>query len=146
MSETQSLPDNIAELYNIEAGIEAALQGKSHKQIAEAMGLKEWNYYKLRSRHTLFRDTVNRARHEGLEVLKESVLTLVDENAELSPQLVKIKADLLLWYLKVSDPAQFGDRMTIREEHVDLKGALLDAKTRVINVSQTSQRIDPFED
>lgn len=138
--------ETISDLYDIEAGLEAAIRGKSHIEIAEAIGISERHYYRLRSTHALFKESVDHARREGLEALKDSVLGLVDANKELSPQLVKIKADLLLWYLKVSDPMQFGDRMTIREEHVDLKGALLEAKTRVINVSPSTPKVDPFAD
>jgi hypothetical protein len=130
----------LADIYNIEAGLVVALQGKPHRDIAKAIGIGENLYYKLRSTNDLFKQIVDRARAEGHEVIAESVLTIVEDNPDLLPQSLKIKLEAITTYLKWMNPTVYGDRMIIREEKIDLSGALKDAATRVINITP----IDPL--
>jgi hypothetical protein len=136
----------IPEIYDLEAGLTAAIQGKPHKEIARAIGLSERQYYTWRQKDDLFKNAVDRARADGLEVIQDSVLTIVDDNLSLPPQLVKIKLDAIMWFLKVADPIKYGDRLIVREEKVDLAGALQSAKTRVLDITPKPPIVDPFEE
>jgi hypothetical protein len=136
----------IAELYDLEAGLLAALEGKPHKEIAKAIGVSHRQYSEWRFRDASFKDAIDRARAEGLECIQDSVLTIVEDNINLMPpQAIKTKLDAIMWFLKVADPIKYGDRLIVREEKVDLAGALVEAKTRVLDITPKSN-VDPFEE
>jgi hypothetical protein len=137
---------SLAELYDLEEGLTVALQGKPHKEIAKALGMCERAYYRLRFTDALFKHAVDRAREEGHEAIADSVLTIVDDNLFLNPQSVKIKLDAIVKWLGWMNPDKYGDRVTVRQELVDLKGALNEAKTRVLDITPKPPIVDPFEE
>jgi hypothetical protein len=138
------LPAKMLELYDIEAGITVGMSGGSYRKMAQAMGMSEMHFHCLRLKYASFNSIVSHARKVGLDAVHDSVLTVVDDNLNLSPQLVKIKADQIQFYLKTSDPVRFGDRILVQNEDVNLKDALSQARTRVIE--HTPKESDnPFE-
>ena len=106
--------------------------GGSYRKMAQAMGLSEAHFHCLRLKYASFNGIVSHARKVGLDAVHDSVLTVVDDNVHLSPQLVKIKADQIQFYLKTSDPVRFGDRVLVQNENINLRDALSQARTRVI--------------
>jgi cytidylate kinase len=126
------LPAKMMQLYDVEAGISVGMSGGSFRKMAEAMGLSEQHFHRLRLKYASFSELVSHARKVGLDAVHDSVLTVVDDNLHLSPQLVKIKADQIQFYLKTSDPVRFGDRVLVQNENINLRDALSQARTRVI--------------
>jgi hypothetical protein len=136
---------SLSDLYDIEEGLTVALQGRQHKYIAAAMGMSERTYFRLRFSDALFKEAIDRARDEGHEAIADTVPTIVEDNPTLSPQALKIKLDAIITWLKWMNPAKYGDRLIVREEKVDLAGALVEAKHRVLDITPSSN-VDPFEE
>jgi cytidylate kinase len=138
------LPAKMLQLYDIEAGVSVGMSGGSYRKMAEAMGLSEQHFHRLRLKYAPFSELVSHARKVGLDAVHDSVLTVVDDNLHLSPQLVKIKADQIQFYLKTSDPVRFGDRVLVQNENINLRDALSQARTRVIEHQPKTDDSDPF--
>jgi hypothetical protein len=138
------LPAEMLAIYDIEAGITVGMSGGSYRKMAHAMGLSEQHFHCLRLKHAPFNDLVSHARKVGLDAVHDSVLTVVDDNLHLSPQLVKIKADQIQFYLKTSDPVRFGDRVLVQNENINLRDAINQGRTRVIE-HQPNESNNPFD-
>jgi hypothetical protein len=127
--------------YNIEAGLAEACAGKPLRSIAQVMGCTIRHLQRLLTRDTEFNQAMLRARMSGNQIIADEILTLADDHVEADPQWLRVKADNMKWYLKVMQPAIFGDKIQMQVEHVDLKGALIEARTRVITLVNTVQAV-----
>jgi hypothetical protein len=138
-----SLPPNFADLYDVEGALSVALSGGTYDDIAAALGMCTRTLMRLRLKHPLFRESIERARIIGREAIHDGIRTIVDRNLHLSPQLVKIKSDNDIWFLKTCDPVKYGDRVLVQSEDINLKDALSQARTRVIEHTPKPSE-DPF--
>ncbi len=134
--------------YNYDAGLEKALDCGNYTEIALAMGCSRRTLVRLRQQHALLDVTLARARALTLDVLADELRTLVQDNPQLhdEPQLLKTMFETGRWYLACSDPRKYGDRMNIEvTEHIDLKGAMDKATTRIITVLASQPQTDVLD-
>lgn len=129
-----------------------AAEGKPVRTIIASMGCSRTQFYKILQNNPDFEREYSRARKFGFETVAEDVLTLVDDDPFGDPQLLKIKADNMKWFLGVCDPARYGQRQTLTVESVDIGAALTEAKNRarLIDITPRSPQLeqpvpDPFE-
>ena len=119
---------------NMEAALEAAAEGKPWRKVAEVFGCSIRQLFSNMLKYPPFSQALHRARELGYELRADQVNTLVEDNqvaeSPLSPDLLRIKADCMKWYLAVSKPSKFGQRQTIAIERPDVAGALADARAR----------------
>jgi acyl dehydratase len=120
--------------YNTDAALDAAAEGKTMPSIAEAMGLQPRHLRRLLARDAEFNQAMTHARIWGYMTIAESVLRVHEEFPEAHPQLLRVISENRQWFLKVMHPVQYGDKVQVQVEHVDLKGALTEARTRVITI------------
>ena len=139
---------------NMEAALEAASEGKPWRKVAEVFGCSIRQLFSNMLKYPPFSHSLHRARELGYELRADQVNTLVednqseDEEKRLSPDLLRIKADCMKWYLAVSKPSKFGQRQTISIERPDVAGALADARARARPIApglERAQRADGNE-
>jgi hypothetical protein len=99
---------------------------------------------RLRFQNAPFKQALDHAREQGREAIHDGIRSIVDDNLFLPPQLVKIKSDNDMWFLKTSDPVKYGDRVLVQSEDINLKDALSQARTRVIEHQPKTDESDPF--
>jgi hypothetical protein len=145
MSSELILPENMLAIYDVEAALGAALEGCSYRDIAKAFGCCRRTLIHIRQKYPLFEDALTRARDIGMDAFADEQRHIVDDNLDLAPVMVRTKWEVNKWLLSVHDPAKYGDRLIVREEKVDLAGALTEAKTRVLDITPKSN-VDPFEE
>ncbi len=141
---TQLCPE-LPSQYNYEAAIDAALDGLTWYNIAQALGCSRKTLYRLRERYVTFNQTLIQARASANEYLADDLRTIVEDHPELhdKPQVLKQMFESGKWYLACADPRKYGDRMNIEvTERVDLKGAMDKAKERVITVLASQPQAD----
>jgi hypothetical protein len=78
-------------------------------------------------------------------VIAEEVLTLVDDHPGEDAITLRVRSENMKWYLSKVYPSVYGERITIREEHVDLSDALNEARRRVVNPPLLVAPCNPFE-
>jgi hypothetical protein len=139
---TELIPD-LPKHYNYQAGIDCALAGKGYRDIALAMGTTRQYLVELRQRYLPLNDMLIRARAFGLDELFDDLRYVVEDNPEIDHRKIKVKFEATKYYLACSDPRKYGDRMNIEvTEHVDLKGAMQKATSRVITVLASQPQTD----
>jgi hypothetical protein len=139
-----SFPPEFLELYNVDAAFSSALAGGTLKQIASEMGMPLRSFMRLRFQNAPFKQALDHAREQGREAIHDGIRSIVDDNLFLPPQLVKIKSDNDMWFLKTSDPVKYGDRVLVQSEDINLRDALSQARTRVIEHQPKTDDSDPF--
>lgn len=133
-----------------EGALELAARGASLKLIAERLGCSPVYMSKVLAQHAPFRQAMEQARIVGFSITADEVKTLVPDNPLLDPNLIRIHADNLKWYLSKMHPAVFGEKldMTISKQ-VDIGSAIQEgrARTRIVNAPLVSDGAnDPFAD
>lgn len=118
----------------MEQALDLAAEGQPFKAIAKAVGVVHRTLWAIIERDAVFKESMRHARACGYQVIADSVLTLHEEFPDCDPQWLRTIGDNRKWYLKVMCPAIFGDKIQMQVENVDLKGALLEARTRVITI------------
>ena len=136
----------------MESALEAAADGKPWRYVAEVFGCSVRQLFRYMLKYPPFSQSLHRARELGYELRADQVNTLVEDNevaeSPLSPDLLRIKADCMKWYLAVSKPSKFGQRQTITVERPDVAGALADARARARPIApglERAQRADGNE-
>ena len=117
---------------NFEAGINAATEGRSLKEIALAMGCSYAHMCRAREHNALFAQSLDRARELGWFLQADRLRTLVDDNPTVDVHRLRLQADNIKWLLARIMPQVFGDRLEIKHELVRVDQALSDARARVI--------------
>jgi hypothetical protein len=132
------------ETEKLEAAFNLAHDGKPVRHIVSALGISRRQYFRLKALDASFAQALARARADGFDTIADDVLTLVDDDVfGTDPQILKLKADNMKWYLQVMNPAKYGQRQTVVTEFVDIGQALLEAKNRTaIDITPTP---DPFD-
>jgi len=135
--------------YDYDAGLECALDCGNYTAIAQAMHCSRRTLIRLRHEYVQLDLALTRARALSLDYIADELRTLVEDHPEFhqEPQLLKTMFETRRWYLACSDPRKYGDRMNIEvTEHVDLKGSLEQARTRVLKqITQASAQADTVQ-
>ena len=129
---------------DMERALEAASEGKPWRKVAEVFGCSIRQLFFWMLHNPPFSNALHRARELGYELRADQVNTLVEDNevaeSPLSPDLLRIKADCMKWYLAVSKPSKFGQRQTIAIERPDVAGALEQARARTRPIAPGLER------
>ena len=129
------------ENYNREAALDLAAMGRPITQIASTYGSKNvrtiWSHLK---KDAVFKEARSQARECGYFVVADSILTIHEEFPEANPVLLRVISENRMWWLSKLYPSVFGDKIQVQVEHVDLKGALSEARTRVITLTSNTTK------
>jgi hypothetical protein len=134
---------------NYQAGIDAATNGATYKQIAEAMGCARCTLFTLMLNNAPFKARLEQARAIGYASTADEVKTLVTDNPLTDVQMLRLHSDNAKWYLSKMDPARFGDKLDLTvSKAVDLRTAIAEGRSRmrVINAPAIEASNDPFAD
>lgn len=123
----------------IEAALDVAATGQPLKYVAAVLKCSTKHLFRLTERDAVFKQSLLQARIWGYYCIADEMLTIADDYKDTDPQFTRVIIDGKKWFLSKMHPAIFGDKVAIQVEHVDLKGALLDARTRVISVQAGMQ-------
>jgi hypothetical protein len=124
--------------------ISLAYEGKSLREIAAAMGRSFYSLCHYRDTHPVFEKALSKARAEGWLLHADRLLTIVEDNPDRDPQLIKIMSNNIMWLLERIRPEMFGQQIQIHQTVTDVRQALEDAKKRVIDITpQLKQIVQP---
>ena len=136
---------------NLERALTLASEGKPHAKIIEALGVSSATYYNLKHADTSFASRMERAREQGAESIMESMLTLIEDNPDLDPNVLRIKADAYKFYLTRAWSSKYGDQIKVTNVAVDIGTAITDGRQRAgvtIDITPQPQQLeanDPYE-
>lgn len=120
-----------------------AILGKPLSEIVGLTGETYWIFREYMFRNLDFKAELAQARSDGMEYLADSLLDIphiyIRDTARTLSENIK-------WLLSKRKPQVYGDKLQL-EVHtvVDVKGAISEAKQRVIDVTPM-QRVDTLED
>lgn len=132
----------------VEAAIAQAFEGKTYSRIIETLGISSDLFLRLRNADAAFNQRFIQAREAGGEAILESLLTLVEDNPDLDPNLLRIKAECTRFYVVKAFPNKYGDRLEVKHALVDIGSAIADAKQRVIDITPRAMQLEansPFD-
>ena len=118
---------------NFEAGITAATEGRSLKEIALSMGCSYAQMCRARDSNTFFKQSLDRARELGWYLQADRLKTLVEDNPHVDVQRLRLQSDNIKWLLARIMPHVFGDRLEIKHEVARVDQALQEARARIVN-------------
>lgn len=124
----------------IETAMNMALDGKPIVSILEAICLDSRSFWEYKQQDPLFQNDFEQARLEGLEMLADQLITIVDEYQDV--QKARAKSDNYKWLLSKRKPQIYGDKIDVNvNQTVDIGGALKEARQRAIEKSSTKEII-----
>jgi len=130
---------------NYEAGIAAAAEGKSNNKIAVIMGLSLYELHKIMKNDPLFRDQLESARAFGLSLHADKLLHLEEHYPDADPPMLRVISDNIKWVASHLAP-QFRTTTHIEVRHANVKDALQEARSRVIDVTpKPKQIVNPLD-
>lgn len=138
----------LSERYNTTAAIEAAESGAITREIAEAMGCSIRSLNKYERVHAAFGPAMKQARAQGYLARGETLLTIVKDNPNADIRELELTSNNTKWHLSKIHSSVFGDKLALHVEHVDLRGALEAARSRVpilVNPVLLPPVLDPLE-
>ncbi len=107
-----------------------AIDGASSRSLRTFLGITAKELHDLTSSHTPFAIAFKKARAAGLETLADDLIDIPDDY--IDPNRARLKSDNIKWLLSKRMSGKYGDKLTVNLEVVDLKGALSDARSRVV--------------
>lgn len=108
-----------------------ALQGKTLKQIREAVGISEYLFSRHKQLNQNFLRMFSLARAEGYDELAEKTLGYADEYVDV--QRARLQSENVRWLLSKVKPETYGDRLDLNvAERPDLNAALIAARARAL--------------
>jgi hypothetical protein len=116
----------------IEEALDVAATGLPLRHVAKVLDCSTKHLFRLTERDAVFKQSLLQARIWGYYCIADEMLTIAEDYKEVDPQFTRVIIEGKKWFLSKMHPSVFGDKLTIREESVDLKGALVEARTRVI--------------
>lgn len=138
----------ISERYNTIGALECAATGGTAKEIAAAMGCSVTQLFREERKHAAFAQAIKQARAQGYLIRGESLLTIVEDNPNADMKELELKSSNIKWHLSKVHASVFGDKLALQVEHVDIRGALEEARSRVprvVNPPLLPPAVDPFE-
>lgn len=114
-----------------------ALNGKTLGEIAATLGTDHETFWRWKERDPKFSQEFGRARSEGLELIADTLLTMVDDVPDVNK--ARLKSDNIKWLLSKRKAHTYGDRLDVNVNHtVDIGGALAEARSRALPQSDLS--------
>ena len=138
----------IWDILDIPAGLRCAAEGGKVKDIAKALGCHVDTLRVLRDKDASFATRLKRAREQGFEYLADQMLSLHEDYPDADWNELRLRFETTKWYLSKMHAAVFGDKLALQVEHVDIRGALEEARSRVprlVNPVLLPPVVDPFE-
>jgi len=130
---------------NYEAGIAAAAEGKSNNKIAVIMGLSLYELHKVMKNDPLFVEKLESARAFGLSLHADKLLHIDEHYPDADPPMLRVISDNIKWVASHLAP-QFRTTTHIEVRHANVKDALQEARSRVIDVTpKPKQIINPLD-
>ena len=127
----------LTEEQQIEA-IRMAVDGKSMKQVADALLISRIDFWQYRSSHPSFSNKYDAARKEGLEDLADGLISIADD-LSMDVHRAKLKSDNIKWILSKRKPETYGDRIDLHvSTNIDITKALEAAKSRIVSPPELS--------
>lgn len=114
-----------------------ACEGKPYTRIIEALGIPVKTFYNIKASDTVFCQAITQAREQGAAALMESLLTIVEDNEGLDPNLLRIKVDATKFVLTKAYAHLYGDQLTIKQQIVSIGGAIEEARSRAYTINVT---------
>jgi len=134
----------IARSVDHDRAIDMAYEGKSLKSIALSVGYDYGQFCRYRKKHPVFAEELNEARAEGWLLHADRLLTIYEDNPDLDPQRLKGMSDNIKWLLERVRREMFGQSVEINHKVTNVRQALEDARSRLIDITPKSQEIDIF--
>lgn len=140
--------------FNYREALEVAAEGGLSTEIALAMGCPVRRYNELLHKDAAYAGAMKRARAQGYELRAEKMLTIRQDNPTVDIKELELEFKINQWFLSKMHAAVFGDKLALTVEHVDVLGAMSDARSRVAKVINSvpepeiedaeTEDVDPF--
>ncbi len=130
----------IERVLNYEAAIQAASEGRSNRQIALAMGCETYVLYHELKRNPAFANQVKEARAFGLSLHADKLLNLHEHYPDADPPMLRIISDNIK-FVAIHLCPDFRPTSVIEVKHANVKDALQEAKSRVIDITPKPKQI-----
>ncbi len=118
-----------------ELAIEMAEEGRTVKEIREAIMVDAGAFRRYLEKHPVFKANFAHARQEGLEELADSLQNITEEVGDV--QKAKLKSENLRWILSKRKPLVYGDRIDVNvTQTIDITSAIEEAKKRSLKNSE----------
>lgn len=136
------------DMLNVEAALDKAAEGATVREIADALGCSMRNYHRYLESSASFAQAIRQARTNGFNLYADETKTLIKDSPFADIDELRLEFDIRKWYLSKMHSSVFGDRLAVSIEHVDVSGALQDARSRVPKLINPPAELgyDPFAD
>ena len=127
-----------------ERAIDLAYEGKSIKEIALSIGCSYGQLCRIRQKDPVFSQAFDHARAEGWLLHADRLLTIYEDNPQEETMRLKGMSDNIKWLLERVRREMFGQSVEINHKVTNVRQALEDARSRLIDITPKSQEIDIF--
>ena len=134
----------VARSADLERAIDLAFEGKTIKQIALSIGCSYGQLCRIKQKDPVFAQTFDSARAEGWLLHADSLLTIYEDNPDIETARIKGMSDNIRWLLERVRREMFGQSVEINHKVTNVRQALEDARSRLIDITPKSQEIDIF--
>ena len=129
---------------DLDRAIDLAFEGKTIKQIALSIGCSYGQLCRIKQKDPVFAQAFDSARAEGWLLHADSLLTIYEDNPDIETARIKGMSDNIRWLLERVRREMFGQSVEINHKVTDVRQALQDARSRLIDITPKSQEIDIF--
>lgn len=134
----------VARSVDLERAIDLAFEGKTIKQIALSVGCSYGQLCRIKQKDPVFAQAFEIARAEGWLLHADSLLTIYEDNPDEETARLKGMSDNIKWLLERVRREMFGQSVEINHKVTNVRQALEDARSRLIDITPKSQEIDIF--
>ena len=134
----------VARLVDLERAIDLAFEGKTIKQIALSVGCSYSQLCRIKQKDPVFAHAFESARAEGWLLHADSLLTIYEDNPDMDPQRLKGISDNIKWLLERVRREMFGQSVEINHKVTNVRQALEDARSRLIDITPSKAEPDIF--
>lgn len=126
----------------VEQAIEEVAKGATLVGVANALNVKLTTLWNAIQRDPSTAEAFERARELRAEVEVDEMISIAD-NENQNPKVVRNQLDARKWRITKLKPKKYGDRLALDvTNHVDIGGALNDARARVRPMRDQSDVVD----
>lgn len=123
--------------FDPEMALILAADSWSIRTLCKSMGCSTRTLFNKIERDPQFAQDWARARHEGLQLLADDLLTAADGTEDV--QRAKLRSENYRWLLARRLVSEYGDRLDLNLNVLDLRGALALANERRVALVQQQQ-------
>ena len=134
----------VARLVDLERAIDLAFEGKTIKQIALSVGCSYSQLCRIKQKDPVFAHAFESARAEGWLLHADSLLTIYDDNPDEETARLKGMSDNIKWLLERVRREMFGQSVEINHKVTNVRQALEDARSRLIDITPSKAEPDIF--